>query len=202
MSKWGEQYAHKTDAFSATPVWQADAMKAISLIDGQPLRVLDFGCGTGRLLEYLAETLPNAALFGVDVNVAGFAIAQERCPKAKMYETVKPFVNIDLCIIMHALPQFSDPHAELSRLWTAMRPGGQLIVITHNDWFSRVRKPLDLINGYKPDPTITTNFTKGTLDQLMRDQGFLKTESAYYGGKPSVLPMPKPRLYFNGRRPK
>jgi malonyl-CoA O-methyltransferase len=47
-----------------------------------PRRVLDVGAGTGNLLAQLAETLPGAALAGVDLAPGMALAAQERAPGA------------------------------------------------------------------------------------------------------------------------
>ena len=48
-----------------------------------PLRLLDFGTGTGCLLLALLHELPNATGLGVDVSAAALAVAHGECERAR-----------------------------------------------------------------------------------------------------------------------
>jgi SAM-dependent methyltransferase len=45
-------------------------------------RAIDFACGTGRVLGFLAERVPE--VIGVDVSPAMIEVARERCPTARL----------------------------------------------------------------------------------------------------------------------
>jgi ubiquinone/menaquinone biosynthesis C-methylase UbiE len=55
-----------------------DHTAALVVQDGYPGRVLDVGCGTGRLLSRLGELRPGAALCGVDAAPGMTRVARQR----------------------------------------------------------------------------------------------------------------------------
>jgi len=69
--------ARPAHAFSADPAhvtwFGTRILKAVS--SQPPRRVLDIGCGDGAVLLFLAETLPAAALVGVDISSANIGLA-------------------------------------------------------------------------------------------------------------------------------
>lgn len=48
----------------------APLKQGLAGLDGQPVRILDVACGTGRTLRQIRAALPDAALFGVDLSPA------------------------------------------------------------------------------------------------------------------------------------
>lgn len=205
MSKWGLQYAHKTDAFASTPMWARDAALALQLVPRKGSVFLDLGCGTGRLISLVQSTAQYERIIGVDVNEQGLRLARELVgPKPELHMTMQSVADrsVDACVIMHALPQFEDPMAMLTELWEKMTPGGLIVAIVHSLNYTRLRHPVNKLIGYKGDSTITTHFTKGSLMQMMRDAGFSMIKASYYGGNwTKLIPFCQPRMYFHGRRP-
>ena len=49
-------------------------------------RLLDFGCGAGRSLEYLVAAFPHAAVHGFDPSTESLRIAAQRAPRAELTE--------------------------------------------------------------------------------------------------------------------
>lgn len=47
-----------------------------------PLRVVDFGCGTGRIMLKLMAMLPGAEIIGLDTTPALMEVAERRCNDA------------------------------------------------------------------------------------------------------------------------
>lgn len=90
---------------------------------------VDLGCGTGELTRQLAELLPECSLLGVDRSAEMLSQAQEapglqfrRCP----IESLEG--SFDL-IFSHAALQWVEGHPQIfTRLWSHLKPGGQLLV--------------------------------------------------------------------------
>ena len=51
----------------------------------QPNRILDFGCGAGRSLPYLAKRFPDAKLFGYDVSPFSLEQAAKSVPGVNLF---------------------------------------------------------------------------------------------------------------------
>jgi SAM-dependent methyltransferase len=97
------------------------------------LRVLDFGCGTARLSEWLVRR--GATVDGVDVTPEMLAVARTRVPGARFHETdgtTLPFDEgrFDLAVTAYVLQYYvrtaSPIPGEIARV---LRAGGRLLAI-------------------------------------------------------------------------
>jgi trans-aconitate 2-methyltransferase len=95
------------------------------------LAVLDLGCGTGELALELAERLPACSVTGVDSSAEMLAKAKERCAGriTLMKGTVESVNGSWDLLFSHAVLHWVDNHpALIPRLWSLLKPGGQLAV--------------------------------------------------------------------------
>jgi len=100
-------------------------------------RAVDFACGTGRILGFLAERFPE--VIGVDVSAAMIEVARERCPAARLVVgdvTVNPGLlteSADVVTAFRFLLNAEPPlrAAALDWMRDRLRPEGLLIVNFH-----------------------------------------------------------------------
>ena len=102
-------------------------------------RLLDFGCGAGRLLRPLSRLAEDLELHGTDVDVGAIAWARRNLPWAHL-EDIAPFPplpypdrHFDAAFAFAVFSQLAEP---LQRAWIAelarvLRPGAPLVVTTH-----------------------------------------------------------------------
>ena len=101
-----------------------------------PRRILDFGCGAGRSLPYLAQYFPESDLWGYDVSPASLKIAAARVPKAQLFSDWSSVSDVHFdCIVAanvfhHILPPMR-PEA-LKRCHRALTPDGSFFLFEHN----------------------------------------------------------------------
>lgn len=128
--------------------WNADRYHAIAspqqawgrrVLDRLPLvgteRVLDVGCGTGRLTEEIAQRVPHGLAVGVDCSAAMLETAapwlRERSPRTKLVRAdaaALPFRRAFDAAFSGATFHWIPDHAALFRsIITALRPGGRLV---------------------------------------------------------------------------
>jgi len=107
--------------------------------DGSAPRVLDVGCGTGFLLERLAQR--GFAGVGVDLSPESVAIARRRLAEIgaddRLTATVgsayePPEGPFELITLTDVLEHLEDPRACLRALRAQLAPGGLLVVSTPN----------------------------------------------------------------------
>lgn len=130
--------AHWSDIVEAS-AWRESLWTTVDellpAVEGQ--HVLDAGCGAGVYAAELADR--GAEVTGVDLSEAMLAEARERVPdatfrRADLAEGLDglPANSVDVVLCQHVfshLPALSTPLAEFARV---LRPGGTLVVSTHN----------------------------------------------------------------------
>lgn len=115
------------------------------------LRILELGCGTGRLTALLAGSFPGAELLAVDIAPEMVARARERVPGARFLavdaESLLAGLDpaFDLVISNAAVQWFQDCDRTLARASELLRPGGLLAVSTFGEGtFHELRRAFEL----------------------------------------------------------
>jgi SAM-dependent methyltransferase len=118
-------------------------------------RVLDVGCGFGETSLELARAVgPRGAVLGVDLSAPFLSVAREDARFAGMANVTfrlvdaqtEPFApDHDLVFSRFGSMFFDDPGAAFRNLRSALRPGGQLLLIVwrrldENEWAALPRK--------------------------------------------------------------
>lgn len=103
-----------------------------------PLRILDFGCGSGRGLPFLQKYFPKSELWGYDVSPESLAVARGRSSTAHL---VQDWANIaphrfDLIMaanVFHHIPK-AERSATLDRCREVLSDIGQIYLFEHNPY--------------------------------------------------------------------
>ena len=139
-------------------------------------RILDVACGTGLLLESLAERPDRPELFGVDRVPAMLETARHRLgQRATLLEGTAetlPFEDaaFRLVISTNALHYFSDVDAALQEIRRVISPSGNLVI---TDW-CRDYLSMKLLNRVLPMTrhAHVHTFSTRELEQHLLDAGF------------------------------
>lgn len=106
----------------------------ISLISGtadKKLKTLDYGCGSGRLLSRLPDTMEK---FGVEINPEAVEAARKRnitiIDEAVLDQQFK--AAFDYIILTDVFEHLYQPLDLLNKLVQCLAPGGQLLIVTGN----------------------------------------------------------------------
>ena len=127
---------------------QLDALIA-ALGLGAGSRVLELGCGNGRIAEYISD-VTEAHVFGVDSSTVGIRQAIQRTAAKRdrlafsagdMAQVPLPFTAFDALVAVDSFYFVADLDGLLERLALALRPGGQMAV-TWSSWASADRASL------------------------------------------------------------
>ena len=144
---------------------------------GKPLEhfnsILDFGCGCGRTLMWLAKTLPGKTLYGTDVDESSIRWCQAnlRYAECTVNASVPPTTfsggNFDFVYAISVFTHINEDHQIewLSELHRILEPGGLLLLTVHGKHIWQGLSHEDL--------------------QILEKQGFLfKTSSKLHGFVP------------------
>ena len=128
-------YVAHVEANPYTALYEAPGLRAlVPPVAG--LRVLDAGCGGGRMSSWLVDR--GAEVVGVDISPELLRLAQERLPAASfvLADLAKPLpfedASFDVAVsslVMHYLRDWTPTLRELRRV---LRPDGVLALSTHH----------------------------------------------------------------------
>ena len=190
---WTESTATNATATMAPIV---DQMLS-SFSENQSIRVIDLGCGNGRLMSLLDA--PNRAWTGIDASSSGCELAREIAPHATVQhvalsETMlddlnePPFdVAVSIEVVEHIYDIWEWAHAARS----VIRPGGMLIASTpYHGW---LKNSLISLLGRWDDhhkPLWTGGHVKflsrSTFSELLTEVGFEDLSFRFVGRFPGV----------------
>ena len=123
-------------------------------------RVLDAGCGSGRLT--VAVALGGAAVTGIDTNAAQLEVAAQRAAEAGValtpleadFNEALPFADatFDAVVSRLSVMAATDPVATLRELARVLEPGGRLVTVlwaspAENPWFAAPREAIGVALG-------------------------------------------------------
>jgi S-adenosylmethionine-diacylgycerolhomoserine-N-methlytransferase len=110
----------------------------------RPKRILEVGCGTGRNLNVLRSTFPDAEITGIDLSADMLAIARRRTKGARLIQRAydEPAGGFDLILCSYALSMFNPGWERAIEVAEAdLNPGGIIAVVdfshTNTPWFAR-----------------------------------------------------------------
>jgi ubiquinone/menaquinone biosynthesis C-methylase UbiE len=166
-----------------------DAMVALlrqPIAEKKALRVLDAGCGTGYLLNFLQhQYLLDGEPVGIDVSPHALQFCELRGAKALKRASVTeiPFENASfdliICIdtIQHLSPAGADRQAiaEFARL---LKPGGLLYLRTNS---ALGHPPLQGV-----DPNLYRRYDCSTVKQMLEAAGLVVERASYLNAIPSI----------------
>jgi SAM-dependent methyltransferase len=93
-------------------------------------RVVDVGCGTGRLAELMVAA--GARVVGLDIEPSMLAVAAIRTTvpllEGDAHRLPMHTASVDATIAVAVLEFVTDPAAVVAEMWRATRPGGQVVV--------------------------------------------------------------------------
>jgi SAM-dependent methyltransferase len=172
-------------------------------------RVLDAGCGSGRLTVALAEA--GAAVTGVDTNASQLDVAARRAAEAGAslqlleadFNDALPFADATFDAVVSRLSVMAapDPIATLRELGRVLEPGGRLVTALwaspgENAWFAAPREAIGVVLGQERSAFARAFGKLGDLEEAAaahRTAGLVDVDAVLLHGSRSA---PDPAAYW------
>ena len=173
------------------------------------LKVLDLGCGTGRLYQIFAKFQDSIDYIGLDQSEGQLAEAKKEFPNNKYVQaemTKLPFddASFDLvfCVAtLHHLPDEETRQQALSEMKRILKPGGRVLMTNWNLYSDSAQKTVEKGKWQQNDGEFVVpwmnpkgevlgeryyyGFTPEYLDKICSEAGF-EVEENYYSKKGKV----------------
>lgn len=109
------------------------------------VKILEYGCGTGRNISFLKKYYPNAIITGADISLKSLQIAKKNNPNEKFVHVKEVDGQFDLIFIAGV---FHHIHPDLrvdvaSHIKTLLKHNGLLIIFEHNPFNPITRRIVD-----------------------------------------------------------
>ena len=136
FDRWASSYEDNTlQQYLFVPVHQTTLQLAVQLLP-HPRRILDVGCGTGRLLRQARRCYPTAELVGVDLAgqmvATASAVTPTRLAVGYVHGRVEclPFTDevFDLIVTTLSLRHWTDLPAGIAEIGRVLTPGGVVVL--------------------------------------------------------------------------
>ncbi|MBI3551111.1 MAG: class I SAM-dependent methyltransferase [Elusimicrobia bacterium] len=156
--------------------WESrKVMDYARLLGPGPRKVLDVGCGRGRLLRLLRQAGgPDWELHGIELDAQAVAAARDAGFEAvrTTLEDYRPAARFDLIVLQQVIEHVARPPEVMRRLFEMTAPGGAVVLETPDlaGWDYRLFRG-GLWGGYH-FPRHWALFTGPLLRRLANDAGF------------------------------
>ena len=134
-------------------------------------RCLEVGCGSGKIIDYVARKIPDEQHMAIDVvNCA----TDLKAPNVKFIkvsvEDFNPKTKFDTIIMLHVLEHLENPIGVLKKLYDILNKGGKIIIAVPNRFCIPIEDPKKtLCEEYSPHLWL---WDKGSLDFTLTKSGF------------------------------
>lgn len=131
--------------------WEWRVIRADFAAASAPVRVLEVGCGDGKLMEFLKQT-PHVTMVGVDVSAPSIdkALALGFDVRLAAFEdlgdTLRAEPPFDAVILSHVLEHVGDPLGVMRQVASLLTPGGQVYAAVPYSPMSRELAGWDIQN--------------------------------------------------------
>jgi len=179
-------YKEKLMQFNATEKYKREQSFFINLMNPQQNeRILDYGCGLGRMVHVLRSR--GCCSFGYDVN--------------NLVESSNEFlfknsfhIKFSKVYFMHSFSHIPSVNKLISEtLKQVLDDSGKVFIFSPNpDWLKMMPS-----NNYIPDPTVVRHYSLNELQYMFGKEGYLIESCGQYG--PTCSAGFNERLFFSAK---
>ena len=175
-------------------------LKCLAALNVKPQVVMDYGCGTGSAIPYLAKIIVPDKIVGVDVSEASLTEARKIFPAPRFsFYAASEYENAEVadavycsCVFHHIpVPQRLDAFKYIHK---SLKPGGVFSLWEHNPWNPATRLIVSQCEFDRDAVLLYPSATKKLLEQA----GFEVVDTHYLFIFPAILKIFRPlEKYFS-----
>lgn len=187
--------AHRLIKIGLLPVWlsnglkrEADYLRFMTLANEPTGKLLDVGCGAGRLLNRMKKR--GWDVEGVDFDAQAASLATKRygvkTHVGDLSQCQLPSNSFDAITLSQTIEHLYDPNATLLECLRILKPGGLLVMTTPNPLSIGTTEFSASWRGWEA-PRHLHLFPVETLKHLTEQSGFQVTEASTYSAGAAVV---------------
>ena len=153
-------------------------------------RILDVGCGKGRLELLLKDAEPSIDMVSSDVTNEARQYISGTFVKCSMTSMPFPDSSFDKIFCMHVIAHFEDGERGIREAFRVLKPGGKLLILTPNKLYVYFSRFATKLKGqkYRYDRTAAWLYTTWSLKRLLSTCRWSTIEQSYFQDAPRTLP--------------
>lgn len=168
-----------------------------------PLKILNYGCGTGKTEGYMHQYLPDVSVYGIDVSEESVRVARTNNAAyanisfdpfdGKMIPGSELFDVVFCANVFHHIPRRSHKES-LHAIYSRLKPGGLFVIFELNP-INPLTQLVAIQNDYKFDPDANL-LSPYYLGSLLSNEGFRDSQVKFTIFFPSFLSVMSPMERF------
>jgi len=192
MKKFYERYWDGTPAELADFKYKWPVLSPF--IPKHTCRILDYGCGKGKILSEIRSMNPHASLYGADISAIARKAAKISVPNSTIVaidsnqSTHLPSHSFDFMLSLDVIEHIYDTEKVFIEFNRLLKKGGILLLST--PYNGLIKNIIISIIGFDivfdPISPHIRFYTKKSLERLLQKYGFSIVKFGYYGRLPFV----------------
>ncbi len=171
------------------------AIDALKFIDFPPKsKILDIGCGDGRITKYIADHAPDSTLIGIDLTPSMLTVAQKHAGSRLSFQAADaaalPFdAEFDRIVSFNCLHWVPDILSALKGVNRALLPGGKALLLiaptqARHPFHNTLEKvgAKDAWRPYFESPKILNHLSFATWAKLLEEAGLIPEQMQLVNG--------------------
>jgi ubiquinone/menaquinone biosynthesis C-methylase UbiE len=155
-------------------------------------RILDIGCGSGRLEKFLALQESTIDMVSADISPESKKYIRGEFVQCSMTDLPFQENSFDKVFCQQVLAHFRDGGRGIEEAFRVLKKGGKLMILTPNIHYVmalRIASSLHLIPSIRSDGTARWLYSRRTLRRLFNTRPWSRVELTYFQKAPGKFPM-------------